>query len=197
MIGGCHVERNIKYRCIFNLACIFLHFLWPMMFSCLTLFCNTQWIQLNNFLQTENIVLFLKYSCDTIQCIQIWIPVSNIHTLKKSVQITLNSQCCSFVCVTLHIALFYRSLTFIYPFGATLNVAKPAVAVLSSGSVSFPLNRPICAMCKSKVTSSYSTDAYIKVNSRVLVALPSIYFVEYCCYPLSLCSSCYSFPMWF
>jgi len=40
---------------------------------------------------------------------------------------------------------FCRALTFVYPFGATLNVAKPAVAVLSSGSVSYPLHRPVCA----------------------------------------------------
>ncbi|XP_045616151.1 intraflagellar transport protein 52 homolog [Procambarus clarkii] len=38
-----------------------------------------------------------------------------------------------------------RSMSFIYPFGATLNVARPAVAVLSTGSISFPLNRPVCA----------------------------------------------------
>ncbi|XP_062445097.1 intraflagellar transport protein 52 homolog isoform X2 [Rhea pennata] len=38
-----------------------------------------------------------------------------------------------------------QTLTFVYPFGATLNVMKPAVAVLSTGSVCFPLNRPILA----------------------------------------------------
>ncbi|XP_050715155.1 intraflagellar transport protein 52 homolog [Eriocheir sinensis] len=38
-----------------------------------------------------------------------------------------------------------RSMSFVYPFGCTLNVAKPAVAVLSTGSISFPLNRPVCA----------------------------------------------------
>ncbi|GBN15908.1 Intraflagellar transport protein 52 [Araneus ventricosus] len=38
-----------------------------------------------------------------------------------------------------------QALSFLYPYGATLNVAKPAVAVLSTGSVSFPLNRPVCA----------------------------------------------------
>ncbi|XP_034977720.1 intraflagellar transport protein 52 homolog isoform X1 [Zootoca vivipara] len=38
-----------------------------------------------------------------------------------------------------------QALTFVYPFGATLNVMKPAVAVLSTGSVCFPLNRPILA----------------------------------------------------
>ena len=38
-----------------------------------------------------------------------------------------------------------ESLSFVYPFGATLTVQKPAVAVLSSGSVSYPQNRPVCA----------------------------------------------------
>lgn len=36
-------------------------------------------------------------------------------------------------------------LNFVYPFGATLNVQEPAVALLSTGPVSYPLNRPICA----------------------------------------------------
>ncbi|XP_066243850.1 intraflagellar transport protein 52 homolog isoform X3 [Saccopteryx leptura] len=43
-----------------------------------------------------------------------------------------------------------RALTFVYPFGATLSVMKPAVAVLSTGSVCFPLNRPILAFFHSK-----------------------------------------------
>ncbi|KAM6319491.1 intraflagellar transport protein 52 homolog isoform 1-T1 [Podargus strigoides] len=38
-----------------------------------------------------------------------------------------------------------QALTFVYPFGATLNVMKPAVAILSTGSVCFPLKRPILA----------------------------------------------------
>jgi intraflagellar transport protein 52 len=38
-----------------------------------------------------------------------------------------------------------QALGFLYPYGATLNVAKPAIPVLSTGSVSFPLNRPVCA----------------------------------------------------
>ncbi|KAJ3417559.1 Intraflagellar transport protein 52 [Chytridiales sp. JEL 0842] len=36
-------------------------------------------------------------------------------------------------------------LTFVYPFGATINVQKPAIPILSSGTVSYPLNRPIAA----------------------------------------------------
>jgi hypothetical protein len=31
-----------------------------------------------------------------------------------------------------------QALSFLYPYGATLNVARPAVPVLSTGSVSFP-----------------------------------------------------------
>ncbi|KAF7260150.1 hypothetical protein EG68_02289 [Paragonimus skrjabini miyazakii] len=42
------------------------------------------------------------------------------------------------------------ALQFLYPYGATLNVAKPSVALLSTGSVAFPLNRPVCAIHKSK-----------------------------------------------
>lgn len=39
-----------------------------------------------------------------------------------------------------------QALQFLYPYGATVSVMKPAVAVLSTGSVSFPLNRPVCAL---------------------------------------------------
>lgn len=44
-----------------------------------------------------------------------------------------------------------RALTFVYPYGATLSVMKPAVAVLSTGSVCFPLNRPVLAFHQGKV----------------------------------------------
>ncbi len=39
-----------------------------------------------------------------------------------------------------------QSMHFVYPFGSTLNVQKPAVAVLSSGTICFPINRPLCAV---------------------------------------------------
>ncbi|KAH9363974.1 hypothetical protein HPB48_006978 [Haemaphysalis longicornis] len=39
-----------------------------------------------------------------------------------------------------------RDMTFLYPYGATLNVAKPAVALLSTRSCSFPVARPVCAL---------------------------------------------------
>lgn len=37
-------------------------------------------------------------------------------------------------------------LEFIFPYGATLNAQKPATPVLSSGPISYPLNRPVAAV---------------------------------------------------
>uniref|UniRef100_A0AAQ5YHN6 ABC-type uncharacterized transport system domain-containing protein n=1 Tax=Amphiprion ocellaris TaxID=80972 RepID=A0AAQ5YHN6_AMPOC len=45
---------------------------------------------------------------------------------------------------------FIMALTFVYPYGATLSVMKPAAAVLSTGSVCFPLNRPVLAFYQGK-----------------------------------------------
>lgn len=53
------------------------------------------------------------------------------------------------ICV--YMALFSRAITFLYPYGATLNVMKPAVAVLSTGSECFPFNRPVLAFHQGKV----------------------------------------------
>ena len=36
-------------------------------------------------------------------------------------------------------------LKFVYPYGATLNVNRPAVPIISSGPISFPANRPVGA----------------------------------------------------
>lgn len=49
-----------------------------------------------------------------------------------------------------------RALTFVYPFGATLNVMKPAVAILSTGSICFPLNRPVLAFYQHEVRFTMS-----------------------------------------
>lgn len=43
-----------------------------------------------------------------------------------------------------------QTLQFVYPYGATLNVMKPATSVLSTGSACIPVNRPILAMHQSK-----------------------------------------------
>ena len=44
----------------------------------------------------------------------------------------------------------HGGLAFVYPYGASLNVQSPAVPILSSGPISYPLNRPIGALCKHK-----------------------------------------------
>jgi len=42
----------------------------------------------------------------------------------------------------------HGGLDFVFPYGATLNVQKPAIPILSSGPISYPLNRPIAAVCQ-------------------------------------------------
>jgi len=37
-------------------------------------------------------------------------------------------------------------IEFVFPYGATLNVQKPAIPILSSGPISYPLNRPVAAV---------------------------------------------------
>merc|ERR1712176_77709 len=37
-------------------------------------------------------------------------------------------------------------LEYVFPYGATLNVQKPALPILSSGPISYPLNRPVAAV---------------------------------------------------
>lgn len=44
----------------------------------------------------------------------------------------------------------HGGLDFVYPRGATLNVQKPAVPILSSGYIAYPLNRPVGAVYKHK-----------------------------------------------
>lgn len=37
-----------------------------------------------------------------------------------------------------------KGLDFVYPFGCTLSVQAPAVPILSSGKISYPMQRPLC-----------------------------------------------------
>lgn len=39
-----------------------------------------------------------------------------------------------------------QTLQFVYPYGATLNVAKPAVSIFSTGTACIPVNRPVIAL---------------------------------------------------
>jgi intraflagellar transport protein 52 len=62
-------------------------------------------------------------------------------------------------------------LPFVYPYGATLSVQKPAQPVLSSGSISYPLNRPLCAavecgqgrlVCSGRCASSTTSTSTVR-----------------------------------
>ncbi|TWW61881.1 intraflagellar transport protein 52 homolog [Takifugu flavidus] len=74
-----------------------------------------------------------------------------------------------------------KALAFLYPYGATLNVMKPAVAVLSTGSLCFPFNRPVMAFREGKGTGKLVvlgschmfSDEYIdkEENSKILDAV--------------------------
>ncbi|GBG28831.1 Intraflagellar transport protein 52-like [Hondaea fermentalgiana] len=46
-------------------------------------------------------------------------------------------------------------LEFVYPYGSTLNVQKPAVALLSSGHISYPLNRPVVACAQTSGSATW------------------------------------------
>ncbi|KAJ3391955.1 Intraflagellar transport protein 52 [Entophlyctis sp. JEL0112] len=72
----------------------------------------------------------------------------------------------------------HTGLAFVYPFGASLTVQKPAIPLLSTGTVSYPLNRPIAAAyisnkAKGKIVVVGSglmfSDAYIEKeeNSKI------------------------------
>ncbi|XP_046851186.1 LOW QUALITY PROTEIN: intraflagellar transport protein 52 homolog [Xenia sp. Carnegie-2017] len=62
------------------------------------------------------------------------------------------------------LSTFTQSLNFVYPFGATLHVVKPAIPVLSTGTVSLPVNRPVCAFHSSKACVSY---LYVTLSSTI------------------------------
>ena len=70
------------------------------------------------------------------------------------------------------------TINYLYPFGATLNVAKPAIPVLSTGSISFPINRPTCAFYTDKASggkivvlgsNQMFTDSYIEKEDNLLL----------------------------
>jgi intraflagellar transport protein 52 len=59
-------------------------------------------------------------------------------------------------------------LDFVYPYGASLNIQEPSFSLLSSGPLSYPINRPLMGVCQNKgklaVIGSYQifTDDYFE-----------------------------------
>lgn len=61
-------------------------------------------------------------------------------------------------------------LTFVYPFGASMSVARPSNPILSSGPISFPLNRPVCGVYE---TDKHSTGAAGATQTGRLIVMGS------------------------
>uniref|UniRef100_T1L0X8 Uncharacterized protein n=2 Tax=Tetranychus urticae TaxID=32264 RepID=T1L0X8_TETUR len=69
-------------------------------------------------------------------------------------------------------------INYVYPYGASLNVTKPGIGILSTGSVCYPLNRPTIAFYTDKATngklivigsSQMFTDTYIEKEDNSLI----------------------------
>lgn len=75
---------------------------------------------------------------------------------------------------------------FVYPFGCTMMVDSPAIKILTSGPISYPVNKPICAMYRNDkggkiiVLGSFEmvSDSYIdkEENQKFMVSLDK--FIE-------------------
>jgi len=63
-----------------------------------------------------------------------------------------------------------EKLNFVYPYGASLNVIRPSRPLLSSGPVSYPMNRPIAAVWESDLQSGSAVGA----NRGRMVVLGSV-----------------------
>lgn len=56
-----------------------------------------------------------------------------------------------------------EDMEFVYPYGASLSVAKPGITVLTSGHMTYPVNRPVLAVSEVKV-SKLTDEALIQRN---------------------------------
>lgn len=68
------------------------------------------------------------------------------------------------------------NLAFAYPYGASLNVAKPAFPVLSSGHIAYPLNRPLCALWSSAPHGNGRPPAHAPPSGKLCVLGSSYLF---------------------
>ena len=67
-------------------------------------------------------------------------------------------------------------MSLLYPFGSTVSVRKPAIPILSTGTASYPLNRPVCAFAragKGKIavlgSVAFISDSYIDKEDNFLL----------------------------
>ncbi|XP_014215048.1 intraflagellar transport protein 52 homolog [Copidosoma floridanum] len=86
------------------------------------------------------------------------IMINNDCVVRMSYHQTLHPKECTVSKGLSHKSVFSKNhedqeLKFLYPYGATLNVVKPSIVAVSSGTITIPTNRPICAYFSSKTTS--------------------------------------------
>jgi hypothetical protein len=57
---------------------------------------------------------------------------------------------------------------FVYPRGASITISKPALSLLTSGFVSYPVNKPICGVFQAPLTSQRSSSSTTTNSSLVI-----------------------------
>lgn len=62
-----------------------------------------------------------------------------------------------------------QSMQFVYPFGATLSVQKPAVPVLSSGTICYPIKQALCALYSAPQLATAATSKKGSGGGKVCV----------------------------
>ena len=70
-------------------------------------------------------------------------------------------------------------LSVLYPFGATVNVQKPAVALISTGQEAYPLNRPIIAVYDGKTATDANGKALNKKGRLLVIGTAKIFDDEW------------------
>eukprot|EP00518_Triparma_eleuthera_P004722 CAMPEP_0182464112 /NCGR_PEP_ID=MMETSP1319-20130603/8279_1 /TAXON_ID=172717 /ORGANISM="Bolidomonas pacifica, Strain RCC208" /LENGTH=469 /DNA_ID=CAMNT_0024663727 /DNA_START=14 /DNA_END=1420 /DNA_ORIENTATION=+ len=71
----------------------------------------------------------------------------------------------------------HSGLTFVYPYGSSLNVTQPSNPILSSGPISFPLNRPIGGVYE--VSKSQQSASAPRAGRVVLLGSAELFGDEY------------------
>jgi len=71
-----------------------------------------------------------------------------------------------------------QDIEFVYPRGASITILKPALSLLTSGFVSYPVNTPICAvfqapMSSQRPSSSTTTNSYLGITGGRVAVLGS------------------------
>lgn len=105
-------------------------------------------------------------SCNNFPCCHIGTHISRKLLLLKDIHLlaSFRQSLChmpDFYWQYADTGLMLRSLSFVYPYGSTLNVSRLSSAVLSTGSACFPISRPIAAFHSQEV--KYLGENFIQI----------------------------------